>query len=309
MRQQILNILPLHIRGKFNEMNIDFQYLQEIRVRNGEYLLLQYDGQEHIIEGKKEYRIQETHLKEMLEYISQYSLYAYEQELKQGFITIEGGHRVGMTGKAILENGKIKTLKYINAMNIRISHEVIGCGKSLLPYIITKEQICHTLIISPPRCGKTTILRDLVRLISEGNKYGRGRNVGVVDERSEIGGAYLGIPQNHLGSRTDLLDACPKVEGMMMLIRSMAPEVIVVDEIGMQEEVQAMEYVMYCGCKLIASVHGQSLAELKQKPVLSEMINKQIFERYIVLGNKPKVGSVKGVYDGWGNILYEDDRK
>ena len=135
----------------------------------------------------------------MLEYISNYSLYAYEQEMKQGFITIEGGHRVGMTGQAIIENGKVKNLKHISSVNVRMSHEVLGCADKVFPYIANNRSLYHTLVISPPRCGKTTLLRDMIRQISDGNDWVRGMAVGVVDERSEIGGCYMGVDQNHLG--------------------------------------------------------------------------------------------------------------
>ena len=151
---------------------------------------------------------------------SNYSLYAYEYEMRQGFITIEGGHRVGMTGQAIIEDGKVKNLRYISSINLRMSHEIKGCADQVFSYIVSGGKMCHTLIVSPPRCGKTTLLRDMIRQISDGNRWIGGMSVGVVDERSEIGGCYMGVAQNQLGDRTDILDCCPKAEGMMMLIRS-----------------------------------------------------------------------------------------
>lgn len=153
-------------------------------------------------------------------------------------------------------------MKYISSINIRVSHEVLDCANKIFPYITYNKQMYHTLIISPPRCGKTTLLRDVIRQISDGNRWIKGCTVGVVDERSELGGCYLGVIQNNLGMRTDILDRCPKADGMIMLIRSMAPQVVAVDEIGAKEDVHAIEYAMHCGCKMLATAHGDSMEEI-----------------------------------------------
>lgn len=245
----------------------------------------------------------------MLEYISGYSLYAFEEEIRQGFLTIVGGHRVGIAGKTILDGNKIKSLKYISYINLRLSHQIKGCASPILPYIIKNRQICHTLIISPPRCGKTTLLRDLIRQVSNGNRYMPGVSVGVVDERSEIAGSYQGIPQNDLGIRTDVLDCCPKAEGMMMLIRSMSPEVVAVDELGDYEDIHAIESVIHCGCKLFATVHGSSIEDIKRKPLLQRLMQEKVFERYIVLYKKDCAGQIKAIYDERGTGLYDASRR
>ena len=279
--------------------------LQEIRMRIGQPLTVMIDGEEQILPLKERAHIvTKEEIKETIEYMSRYSLYAYENELRQGFLTLEGGHRVGVAGKVIVDRGKVKNIQYISSLNIRIAHEVIGCADELIPYITKNKKVCHTLIISPPRCGKTTLLRDLIRQISDGNEYLKGCSVGVVDERSEIGGCYQGVAQNHVGMRTDILDACPKAEGMIMLIRSMTPEVVAVDEIGTAQDVHAIEYAMHCGCKMLATVHGESMQEVKRKPVLGTLIKQKRFERYIVLSGEGKVGEVGGIYDDRGNTLY-----
>ncbi len=296
---RVLNILPREVRLLLRKEALNLGCLQEIRLRSEMPLLLIYRGEELFI-GKtrgKPYIVTKEDLREMLDYISNYSLYAYEQEMRQGFITVEGGHRIGMAGQAIMENGKVKNLKHIASINVRMSHEVLGCADSVFPYITRMKGLYHTLIISPPRCGKTTLLRDIIRQVSDGNAYLKGRSVGVVDERSEIGGCYMGMPQNHLGIRTDILDCCPKAEGMIMLIRSMGPEVIAVDEIGGEEDVRAIEYAMHCGCKMIATVHGGSMEELRRKPVFDKMLKERRFERYILLGNQQHVGEVQAIYD------------
>lgn len=295
--KQVLNILPREVKQALERFDIKCENLHEIRMRIGQPVIFVYQMKETV----STLIATEKLLRETLDYVSNYSLYAYENELKQGFITVEGGHRVGVAGCAVLENGHVKNLKNIAFLNIRISHEVLHSADKLFPYIVKGNELYHTMIISPPRCGKTTLLRDFIRQISDGNGFASGRTVGVVDERSELAGCYRGIPQNHMGMRTDVLDGCPKAEGMLMLIRSMAPQVIAVDEIGAFEDVQAIRYAMNCGCKMIATVHGESMEEIQRKPLFYELLNEQCFERFIVLCNKQRVGEVVGVYDKNGN--------
>ena len=315
--QDITKLFPAQIRKALGQALFDRNKIYEIRLRVNAPLIVIYQGKEYFLtlegeltrEEAKAYHVQTEDLKEMLEYISGYSLYAFEEEIRQGFLTIVGGHRVGIAGKTILDGNKIKSLKYISYINLRLSHQIKGCASPILPYIIKNRQICHTLIISPPRCGKTTLLRDLIRQVSNGNRYMPGVSVGVVDERSEIAGSYQGIPQNDLGIRTDVLDCCPKAEGMMMLIRSMSPEVVAVDELGDYEDIHAIESVVHCGCKLFATVHGSSIEDMKRKPLLQRLMQEKIFERYIVLYKKDCAGQIKAIYDERGTGLYDASRK
>ncbi len=303
-KDQILNILAKSVRKIILEDSSDMEHIQEIRLRTGQPVRIVRNNTEAVLPTPENpHIITKEEMRETMEYISHYSLYAYENELRQGFLTIEGGHRVGVAGKVILEKEKVKNIQYISSVNIRVSHEFLGCADSIIPYITKNRQVCHTLIISPPCCGKTTLIRDLIRQISDGNQYVKGCSVGVVDERSELGGCYLGIAQNHLGSRTDILDCCPKAEGMIMLIRSMSPQVIAVDEIGSGDDIHAIEYAMQCGCKLIASVHGLDMEEASRKPVLGEMIRRRMFERYVVLGNRHRPGEIRAIYDERGSVL------
>ena len=300
--EKIKKVLGSTINNILQENKIPFSELQEIRLRIGKPLIIVSDNIEFVLHKI----IEKDELMEILEYVSNYSLYAFENELKQGFITIEGGHRVGMTGQVQIEEGEVKNIKHISSMNIRISHEVLNCADVIFPYTTENKQICNTLIISPPRCGKTTMLRDLIRQVSDGNRWVRGCTVGVVDERSELGGCYLGVPQNKLGIRTDILDCCPKSKGMLMLVRSMAPQVIAVDEIGSAEDIHALEYAMHCGCKMLATVHGTSMEEIRKKPILDELVKRHKFERYVVLGNTYHIGQVEGIYDNRGSLLFQE---
>ena len=146
--------------------------------------------------------------------------------------------------------------------------------------------------------------RDIIRQISDGSPYLEGMNIGVVDERSEIAACYMGEPQNDLGIRIHILDCCPKAKGMMMLRRSMSPQVIAVDEIGSREDIEAINYVISCGCKLIATVHGSSIEDVKSKPILGDLLKNRIFERYIILSNINKVGQLEEIYDSMVTRIY-----
>lgn len=311
-REELIKIFSKDIRKILQQTTVDFEQVQEIRLRIHAPLLMICNNHEFYItpEGNLSKRADEAYLvsrqalKETLEYMSSYSLYAFEEEIKQGFITIQGGHRIGIAGKTISDEHGIRSMKFISFINVRLSHQIKGCAGIVLPYLYEDGDILHTLIISPPRCGKTTLLRDIIRQVSNGTEAEPGMTVGVIDERSEIGACYQGIPQNELGIRTDILDCCPKVQGMMMLIRTMSPRVIAVDEIGSREDLEAIEYVMNCGCKLIATVHGSSIEDIKQKPVLRKMVMERWFERYIILNNRGRTGNVDQIYDSRGTKLY-----
>lgn len=310
-KQELWKVFSLQLRQILMKMNIEFERLQEIRLRVWEPLLIIYDNREFFVgeSGRLNTSMNEVYIvtpediRNTLDFISQYSLYAYEDEIRQGFITIQGGHRVGIAGKVVMEEHGIKTIRHISFLNIRLSHQVKGCGNELLSQIEDDNGIKHTLIISPPRCGKTTLLRDLIRLLSDGVEGRAGVTVGVVDERSEIGACYQGIPQNDLGKRTDILDCCPKAYGMLMLIRSMSPVVIAVDEIGSREDIEAIEYVINAGCTILATVHGNSIEDIRNKPVLRRLVEERIFDRYVVLNNKGGIGHIERIFDAQGNRL------
>lgn len=312
-KEDLLRIFSLKIRSVLAKTMLNYDSLQEVRLRINAPIILIYENQEYFLtpysrlsrNPAEGFCATKNELRETMEYISNYSLYAFEDEIRQGFLTIQGGHRVGIAGKAILDGSSIKSIKHISFINVRLSHQVKGCADKVLPYIYDSKQndIFHTLIISPPRCGKTTLLRDMIRQISNGCTWFHGMSVGVVDERSEIGACYMGVPQNELGFRTDIMDCCPKAVGMMMMIRSMSPSVIAVDEIGTREDMEALEYVINCGCRILTTVHGSSLEDIRNKPILSELVQEQIFKRYIVLGNRQRVGTVERIYDEKGEVI------
>lgn len=337
-KEEILRIFPRELRSILGQIPGDFREVQEIRLRTGKPVMVICRNREYLVtaDGRLEadrgtmdldqlLTVTQAQMKETVEYMSSFSLYAAEEELRQGFLTIQGGHRIGVAGKTLAQGQDIRLMKFISFINIRVAHQIPGCADSVMDYLYT-DYFLNTLIISPPRCGKTTLLRDIIRQVSNGRKQraragagnetsgqaaGEGRwipgiSVGVVDERSELAACYQGIPQNDLGMRTDVLDCCPKSQGMMMLVRTMAPGVIAVDEIGSRQDMEAIEYVKNCGCSLAATIHGSSLEDIRQKPCMGELLAQGTFERLILLDAMGGAGHVKCIWDSGGRVLFED---
>lgn len=305
-KEEILHIFPDFMRARWDKVAEQAKCLQEIRMRVNQPVTVLMDNREWFLKEDGELTLDisgavcsnEKELEAVLTHVCHYSIYAFADEIRQGFMTIPGGHRIGLSGQVILENSEqIRNIKYIRYLNIRIAHEVKGVSDKALPYLYNEGEVLNTLIISPPGCGKTTMLRDLVRSFSNGNTYGKGRNVGLVDERSEIAGSFLGIPQNDIGLRTDVMDACPKSEGMMMLIRSMAPDILAVDELGSIKDVEAMRQAFQCGCRMLATIHGFSIEDVGHKEYMKSVMKEQLFDRYMLLGKKKNKCIVKGIYD------------
>jgi len=227
------------------------------------------------------------------------SVYAWEEEVRSGFITVEGGHRVGLCGRAVTEAGRIRTLRQVAGLNIRIAREVKGAADRLLPHLVSGGGVCSTLLISPPQAGKTTLLRDLIRQISNGVPALnlRGMKVGLVDERSEVAGCHRGVPQRDLGPRTDVLDGCPKAEGLMLLIRALSPQVVAVDEIGRPADGDAVMEALHAGVAVLATAHGNDLADIARRPALAMLLQAGAFQRAVILGREPHPGAVRQVID------------
>ena len=242
-------------------------------------------------------------LQKMVLLLSGSSFYAMEEELRCGYITLPGGHRAGLTGQGVLEKGYIRTLKNISSINLRLARAVYGAGDDFLPYMVEKGAVCHTLLASPPRAGKTTVLRDLVRQLADGAMGLPPYNVAVADERSEIAGCVNGCPQLPVGYRTDVLDHCPKAEGMMLLIRSMSPQVLVTDEIGRPEDSLALEEALHAGIKVVATAHGASREELLSRPGTGTLLQNGFFQRVIFISRRQGPGTLEAVYDSEGRCL------
>lgn len=283
----IFKCFPNNITNEIKK--IQNMELEEIRIRLNLPIILRIGKEEKIIE----HIITREEINYILQRICDNSLYSYQGQIANGYITINGGHRVGIVGSAVVKDGQVINLNYISGLNFRISKQIIDCSKNIINYIIDKNynNVFNTLIVSPPGLGKTTLLRDIVRKISNGfYTYGNikfeGVNVTVIDERGEIGACYKGIAQNDLGIRTDIFDDIPKAIGMGMAIRSMAPKVIVADEIGSIKDAEAIKYAACCGIKGIFTAHGKNANDLNINPALRDLIRSKIFELIIFIKDR-----------------------
>ncbi len=282
VREIVKQYFPEELQRQLLMQEMLFDEVQEIRCRVERPLMLRLrQGREKIVTE----RMTAAQLQHVVSRISQGSVYAWAEEFRQGYLTLSGGHRVGMVGKGVLEDGHIRTLKQISGLNFRIARSVIGAADKMAEQVIGGGKLHNTLLISPPGCGKTTLLRDLIRQLSDGipRLGSAGIHIGVVDERSELAGCVNGIPQLDVGCRTDVLDGCPKSEGIRMLIRSMGPQVVAVDELGTAVDVQALEEALQCGVGIIATVHGNGIEDLLHHPALGSLIKQQFFSVIVSL--------------------------
>ena len=294
--QSILKYFPEKIERKIAEEILDkYDSLEEIRIRVSRPIILKLSEGEKVIK----YSVSTDEILSCLQLLCENSIYSYQNEIVNGFITVRGGHRVGISGSCVIENNKIINIDYIFSLNFRVAKQILGCANKVLKYILDLENnnIYNTLIISPPGSGKTTLLRDLIRQISSGMKEIKFKaiNVGVVDERGELASLYKGMPQNEIGTTVDIIENVPKYKAMKMLIRSMAPKVIIADEIGTKEDIEAINYAVCSGIKGIFTAHGASFEDIVLNPIIKDLISMHLIERIIFLDENQK-GKIKELY-------------
>ena len=290
--EYILKCLPTQLATRILEHNI--QKLEEIRIRANKPVILKL-GQVEIVLN---YTITTNEIIGILQNICNNSIYTYQNQICNGFITLPGGNRVGIAGNVVIKDGQVSNISYIYSLNFRISHQINGASDNILKYVLDTENntIFNTLIVSPPGAGKTTIIRDLAKRISNGiNEINfRGLDVSIIDERGEIAAMTKGITFNDVGIRTDVLDNVPKSIGIRMAVRSMAPKVIIADEIGNKDDVNIINYAICSGVKCIFTAHGSDMEDLLKNNEINKIINLQLFSKIIFLDEKQK-GKIKNV--------------
>ncbi|MBO8159210.1 stage III sporulation protein AA [Thermosyntropha sp.] len=305
IREEILPYLAPRIKSLLkNREDRFFRGLEEIRLRREKPLCLKIGDKDYGINRRGEvtmnlndsYVVNEEDIYRTIASISDNSLYVFEEDIKRGFITIPGGHRVGLAGQVIYKVNEIYNLKNFSGICFRIAREIKGCAENILPDIVENGRILNTLIISPPRCGKTTVLRDLARMISDGINLPEAKNVVIIDERSEIAGCYQGVPQLDVGIRSDVLDSCPKAAGILMAVRSLSPQVVITDEIGRQEDAAAVYECVNAGVAVIATVHARDIEELSKRPILRELLASKSFKVGVVLSRRRGPGTLEMFY-------------
>lgn len=294
----ILNFMPRGIRRYMYNINLDGAC--EIHMRLGKPLCIHYADGCFYLNHKgnltalpaSAVRVTREHIDEALEIATSASVYSVKEEIKNGFLTIAGGHRIGITGTAVIKEDKVSFIKDISALNYRLAGEVIGAADEVMPMILDGNGIRNTLIISPPGAGKTTMLRDIARQLSY-----KSYRVSVVDERREVAALCEGRSAFDLGFSTDVLEGADKAEGMLMVLRSMSPDVIVTDEIGKQEDIDAVEKITNSGAAVIATIHGRNVEMIKRRDDLRRML--MFFNLVITLSKRGGIGTVEEALLEW----------
>ncbi len=289
-------LLPERYLKQWKLEQLQKSRLQEIRLRSGQPLMIIYDGLEQEF---PEITVEKRELEQILEWLCGYGIYAYQEEMAKGYIAVKGGHRVGIGGQTVCDaDGRVIQIKYVSSLLLRVSHDVKGLAEPLLDRLYLQGKVLSTLILAPPGCGKTTLLRDLLREVSNGNRLGKGQNVSLIDEREEIANMYMGIPMLDVGKRTDVISGCEKAVAMEMCLRALAPQVVAVDEIYSKKDVEAVKRLKGCGCAILATHHAYTFEEFQEKNFGQEVLQQKLFERFVLLAKEEGKFQVKEILNG-----------
>jgi stage III sporulation protein AA len=279
--EEKVKMLPASLRQLVMLLGQDrCRTIEELRLREGQALSYVAAGREwtplewdaHIVTARE--------ISWVLEAAGHGSMHAVLEQYKHGFLSVEGGHRIGICGSVAMKQGEIINFRTISSLSIRFCHEVLGIAEPILPELMEKGRLQNTLIFSPPGGGKTTLLRDMIRCVSDGLGLDALR-VGVADERGELCGMYQGRPQRNVGKHTDIIDGCSKSQALLMLLRGMNPQVLAADEITAPEDLHAAEEIAGCGVTFLATAHGAEPEEIHLRPIYRELMKREIFNRFV----------------------------
>lgn len=279
-----INCLPLRLKRFAQTISREEkQKTEEIRLRTGQPMTLLREGREYPAGEGAECVVAQEDLETVCNIVTGFSRYTALETLKKGYLTAEGGFRVGVTGFAVRQGGEVTALRDFSSMAIRIARERIGLAEDLAQELQQEGSLPGTLIAAAPGLGKTTLLRDLVRCLSCGGNGFNPLRMGLVDERGEIAAMHKGVPQLDVGPYTDVLDACPKAEGIELLLRAMNPQAIAVDEITAAEDIAAMSRAANSGVSMIATIHAADRRELMAKPLFRQLQRQKVFRKLITI--------------------------
>lgn len=296
---KFIKILPHDIKSQAQELRLRVNNPVSVCCTNGIYFLSRY-GRLVCCPNGDMILADKADIDESFRSICSYSIHSHQNEIKNGFITLCGGHRVGISGTAVYHDGTLIGMRDISSVNIRIAREITGSADELFSAL--KNNISSGLLIAgAPASGKTTLLRDIARQLSSGT-CGNVKKVTVVDERGELAGTYMGIPQNNLGFCSDVLNGYPKADGIMQAIRSLSPEFIVCDELGGNDEVQAVEQGLNAGVSIISSIHAGSIDEFLKRKQAIALLETGAFGSVVMLNGHDRPGKVKEIYRA-GDLL------
>lgn len=253
--------------------------IEEVRLRMGRPVSVTLPEGERFLPGTAADR--ET-LEWVLERASRCSVHAVLEQLRNGFVSVQGGHRLGLCGTGVVDNGLLVNLRAVSSLSLRQAREVKGIAAPVLPALLEKNRLQNTLILAPPGRGKTTLLRDLIRTVSSGEGCPPLR-VGLADERGEVAAVWDGRPMLDVGPRTDVMDSCPKDIGIMALLRGMNPQVLAVDEITRSADAEALLQAAGCGTALLATAHAGCVDDLKRRGAYRRLVQEGIFERFVMV--------------------------
>ena len=287
--EQASELLPGRLRRLALELPDERkERVEELRLRVRQPLtVVTGEGELSVAPAEREALVTSEDIERMISGVTEFSRYASVETLRQGYLAVRGGFRLGVCGTAVLRDGAVCNIKDFSGLALRIVHERIGLASGVAPRLFDETgRFQSTLILSPPGGGKTTLLRDLIRCLSLGSSERRALRVAVIDERSEIAASYQGCAQTELGNHTDVLDGCPKAAGIPMVLRAMSPQVIAVDEITAQADIAAMCAAANCGVALLATIHAGDVAELSHKPLWRALLEAEVFSRAVVIGNE-----------------------